>query len=412
MYAFVLIVFLLAEAVAVFWSVRLMDLFHPLLHFVTPLFFQYVVYLTVYREVFPVRMETLQLLFIICVSFLLGCLLCQRIHPRVKRRGICQAEIYFNKQTLHVFAIIAVSGFLFGVIEMFVNGTNGAQSFFTNVRVNEIYGAGKNFYTKYSVVFLFLTTLITVYCSCRKKQMGKEAHGKIAFLFAVMLLLSTLFTVARTELLTYVFSIACLYDSFSGKRRGSGFFAYLKKYKKFLMLLVLLVTAFYLLGAYSGRGVTSEIFHRDFFLWRYSGYTLVTFDQYCLDKAGACGILSIMGPVGKLLWLLGISAGCNSVVPPQAQYNVTGYVGGVYTAVGSGGTAIFTLAAGYFVMWLYCRARDRGGYFLIFYASYLCTVTMAFFSYQLANTLYFYLAACIVLLNIKPNGKLVRKGLL
>lgn len=405
MYFTTLSILFICFCIGICKSVKYMDIFNPYLLFVTPIFIQYVIYLIYYSD-YRLKYQS-----VICIGgtvsfFVLGGILFEITHKPKKRLEYHFIQV--NHTVLNVLFIISVLGFFVSLIEMVKTGTSGDMGFFTNIRINEIYGSGKMFFTKYSVVILFFVTLVYFYQYLYERKIGHKnikLRRKILVL-SIMLVVSTLFTVARTELLTYVFALSCVYYYFKGDSIRASLYRFIKKYYSFFFVFMLLVGGFYLLGVVSGRSVTSDIMSKEFFLFRYTGFTLVTFDTYCIDKPGVNGVVALIWPLKKFLNILGIRFPGTSIVPPGTPYNVVGYIGNVYNAVGTGGLIVTTLLIGYFLVCLYNYARERGEFLFLFYASYIYTITISFFAYQYSNTFYLYFLLLIILVKINNRGVL------
>lgn len=404
-----LFVMIACMCVCICKSVKYMDIFNPYLLFGLPIFIQYVVYLLYYSE------NELERLSFICVgavliTFFCGGLICELRH-NPNRIKIYHDKLKVNFSTLYIFYIISTVGFFVSIIEAYQTGNSGKSNFFSNIRINEIYGTGKSFFTKYSVVILFFITLVYMYQYLWDKKNGyTNSILKYRIIgLIIMLITSTLFTLARTELLTYILALSCVYYSFKGGKRTKRLHNLIKKYQKFFYIVFLLIIGFYILGAISGRKVTSEIFSKEFFFYRYTGFTLVTFNTFCIDKPGVKGYIELAWPIKKIIGILGLPMDQTVIVPPGTPYNVVGYVGTVYTAIGLFGLIIFTFILGYLMVLLYINAKKKGGFYLIFYSSYIYTMAISFFAYQFANTFYIYILLLIMIVKIDSNGVLILK---
>lgn len=406
MYGAAFIILAAAVAAAVHYSIKYMDIFNPMLLLSLPVFLQYCIYLIFYRN-YGLQKETL---FIICasvLSFLCSCWFCLKTKRKITDKNKT-GRIYVNTAALKLYMLVAVTGFLLGIIEMVKNGRNGEGSFFVNVRINEIYGEGKNFYTKYSAVFLFVSAIVYLYSYLleRKKKCGDFKYKKkTIFILLTALMASPLFTMARTEIFTYILSVSCIIYSFYGVRYRKNFVSLFYKYRKIVFVFAVLIAAFFFFGLVTGRAGNASVMDENFFLYRYTGYTLITFDQWYLKNPGVNGVISVLGPFQKILLLMGIPLTKQTIVPGWAGYNVGGYYGELYVGAGFLGLIIINLLLGYFTTWLYMKARTHGGYYLLFYSSYLSAAAISFFAYQFCNTFHFYILGLLLLLQIRPGFK-------
>lgn len=204
---------------------------------------------------------------------------------------------------------------------------------------------------------------------------------------------------ARTELLTYVLAIVCLIYAFkTDEKRGC--IAFIKKYRLLFVLVFLMIVAFAGLGQITTRATDMNPGSKDFYLYRYCGYTLVTFDKYYVNIPSENSIILLLGPLEKIISLAGIHLPYTQIVPLDEPYNVAGYYCTIYATSGILGIVVVNFILGFFVSWLYNKSRKQGGYSLIFYSTYIYAIMMSFFAYQYANTLYLYIIFLIIILKV------------
>ena len=394
------------------YAITQMDAFNPFTLFAVPYGLCYLVYYKIYSNHYKLTNKTVLLYVVGITLFLLAFLLAvntfknHRMSIRSSGNDLFERPVVVVQPgMLKLYIFIGIIGFLIGAYQTFKVGISGPVSFFSNIRINEIQGSGRNFFVKYSSVFLYVATITDIYNV-------KSDHRKLSLReYALMgfLLLSVLFTLARTELLTYALSLAYMFfvNTYQTRERRS-FFAFLKKYFPLLLMIIAFIAMFLIIGNNSGRQFGTQLSDENFVLWGYSGHGFVNFDRYAVRGGFIQDWYALFTPIESILKKVFGAAGRENlgmyINNNFSTFNTFTSFGFMYMCAGTIGLVFVNLIYGWFCGWLYMRAKGYGGLYEIFYSSYIYTLVISFFAYQIMNTSYIYV---IVLLLIVTKINLV-----
>lgn len=382
------------------------DLLNPLVAFVIPLLMNIFLYYGLYQEEYKLTDRTLVIFFVGIFGYLFGVFIIE-CKSSSNRYMVGVPELKVNENVRNIILLIGTLGFFAGLYEMFTHGLMGpTNSFFTNVRINEIFNGGNHAFTKYSVVFLHIGVCIYEYQYFTKTRKSRKNFLYLLF-FTMILLLSICFTMARTGLLQYSLSIIYIYlyakNKANSTRKRRTLRTLIKENRQLLGMAVFLILVFIGIAQLTGRMTGSNsFFNKDFVLYRYLGYSLVTFDKYILGHGGITNGFYVFGPFGKILemmHLIDISE-VEKIGASMNEFNVYSYISAPYMDFGIVGLFLTMIVIGSIVAFVYNLSLRKGGFFTIFYAIYLYSIVIAFFAYQFSNTYYIYIIVLMLLLKL------------
>jgi hypothetical protein len=264
------------------------------------------------------------------ISFGLGYIMAECfINPKNKNCSINE-KLKINWNFVLVCSLIGVIGFIFGVFQFINYGHRGpSTNFFINVRWMNTNGGGNSFFVKYSSIFLYISTcLYLIKYQNMKKTYSKFNRRKnliIVVILASMLMISTLFTMARTSILQYFISIIyiIIFTQITHKTNKS-FKTIVKENKKLIFAVTTLTILFIIFAQLTGKMGNNSVFNKEFFIYKYIGYSLISFDKYILNNPFVSKGYFVLGPIGKLLSVFGVYdiISIAKIGAPNTEFNV------------------------------------------------------------------------------------------
>ncbi len=279
------------------------DLLNPLTGYLLPISIGFILYYYLYRIEHQVTERTLLCFSFGAICFLIGYFVFGYFFKQ--KIPINKKERNKNNEILLLYKIIIFLGIIVNCIEFYKNGISGpfGNNFLRNVRWNSLYSGRKNFLGTYSTVFLHVTTCILL-------QYGKtEKRWKQKF-FVLLLLFSTIFSMARSTMLQYIISIVYI-CYFSKEKRGIQ-----KKYFnikqllsgniKIICLFLVVFFAFSAVALVTNKLGGESILDKEFYLYKYLGYPIVAFDINVMAFPRISKGYYSLGPIGKVLGIFGV----------------------------------------------------------------------------------------------------------
>ena len=390
------------------------DLLNPLTGYLLPISIGFILYYYLYRIEHQVTERTLLCFSFGAICFLIGYFVFGYFFKQ--KIPINKKERNKNNEILLLYKIIIFLGIIVNCIEFYKNGISGpfGNNFLRNVRWNSLYSGRKNFLGTYSTVFLHVTTCILL-------QYGKtEKRCKQKF-FVLLLLFSTIFSMARSTMLQYIISIVYI-CYFSKEKRGIQ-----KKYFnikqllsgniKIICLFLVVFFAFSAVALVTNKLGGGSILDKEFYLYKYLGYPIVAFDINVMAFPRISKGYYSLGPIGKVLGIFGVyhvSEFSSLGVAGPTQFNVYSYLAAPYKDFGIIGIIVISLFLGFISGMFYWFSIRKKGEWTVFYSVYIYGILMAFYSYQFAMTYYFYIAAILILyrcVKIKKNRILLLQSI-
>lgn len=388
------------------------DLLNPLTCFLIPISAGYVLYYKLYRAEYKVTDCTLICFCFGAICFLTGYLLF--VYFLKNRIAVRENLIIKNREIIWLYELIIGLGFIINCIIFYRNGISGpfGSNFLRNVRWNSLYSGRNSLLGTYSTVFLHVTV-----CIFLQQRTSAKTWKKVYFI--ILLMISSLFTMARTAMLQYAISIIYICYFLKGQR-GIQKRVVTAKHLIFGIgeIIVFFLTAFIAFSAVAS--VTAKlggnsIFDKEFYLYKYIGYPIVAFDLNVREFPMISMGYYSLGPVGKILGILGVynvSDFSGLGVASNTQFNVYSYIVAPYKDFGFVGVIFISLILGLLCGMFYWMSVRKKGEWTIFYSIFVYSILMAFYAYQFAMTYYIYVAAILVLyacIRFKQNGIVMRK---
>ncbi len=410
---FIIIYFIAILGIAMIYTKITHDLLNPLILFYTPLTVNFLLYYCLYRSESKLSQYTVLLIFLGSLSFLCGYSLTTMHHMKTKTQDVIYPLI-INSKIKTVMLIFGIIGWFTGLYEFIYFGLNGISSFFINVRRNYMYGAGVSPISKYGTFVLFLASCVYLYDYCEK---GGGKRKKYLLLFMVLgSVSSSCFSMARTTLLAYALAYAYIYlrgliDKVYRKKMFSR-----KKIRRYYLVLcagfIILLLIFFLFVQKLGKAGAEKLFDKEFFLYKYLGYSLVAFDKYIKDFPGMTRGYYSLGAFGKILMLFGIYKRdmLENIGAPVGEFNVYSYMSSLYLDYGILGLIFPMFLIGTLSGILYHKVQQRSGWWTIFYANFAYALVIAFYAYQFSNTTFIYCLFFMFALSVHRGRFLVYAG--
>lgn len=381
--------------------------------FYTPLTVNFLLYYHLYRNEFQLSSYTVFLLFLGSLSFLSGYTLITMYYMKSKTKDVVYPLI-LNSKIKTAMLIFGTIGWFTGLYEFIYFGLNGISTFFINVRRNYMYGAGVSPISKYGTFVLFLVSCIYLYDYCDKG--GSKKRKYLVLLMMLVSVSSSCFSMARTTLLAYALAYAYIY------LRGLIDKVYRKqilrrqKIRQYYLALcvgfVLLLVVFFLFAKNLGKAGAEKLFDKEFFLYKYLGYSLVAFDKYIKDFPGITQGYYSMGVFGKILMIFGFYKRnmLENIGAPIGEFNVYSYMSSLYLDYGLLGLVFPMLLIGLVSGMIYHKVQECSGWWTIFYANFAYALIIAFYAYQFSNTTFIYCLLFILVLSVHRGRFLIYAG--
>ena len=370
--ALVLLIALLFVAVLLAFTWH--DTLHPVFIFVAPISIGYAIYFALFRthDLHPV---TNALLVLSCTALLLGHLAMAGVatRPRLNPSAPITRESLAPLQSVaRAFLAIGALGWVLGALQAYGYGSAGpSTSFFLNIRYHvtaEGEGLGV---AAYLLLFLHIGFLLAL---AARGSAGTISRTAIVFA-GMALLTSTLFTLARTQLLLYLVSGVGTY------LLSSRFLHHRKAPVKWIIGTGAIggVLLFSTLGLLAGKLLTGGAY----FLLAYLGRPILAFDEWILEAPGRTGGYRTFYPLFRLLDVAGV---LDSPPPPvqlsRDMFNVFTFMKDPYLDYGTLGPIVVSFAIGLLVTYIYRKARTGSPYWIVYYSLMLYPLAIAFFAYQ------------------------------
>lgn len=393
---------------SILYSFRIKNLLNPLFLFITPLYISYILAIFFYTDTFGLKAGTQVLLLYSIFSFLIGYFLYSFFSINSIKHQIYKydSKIQYNSLILKAYEVLGIIGFLIGCYEMLRNGINGPSNlFFQNVRLQS---DSLSFVGTYSSIFLMVSVSVEIYnLVCNRGNVSYKKKLHIAML-VIALLLTNLFTVAKTGVLQFFLMMLYLifFNKHSTKRYSDRLIEKVKKNIKIIICIGILVSIFVFFSIATNKMGSITDIKNNFFM-KYLGYPLIVFDENVLGNPSISFGSYTFGPIVKLFNVIGIAPefSKNIVLGLQHKFNVFGFMGGPYLDFGSIGLFITMFIIGFFCAFIYKKNIYKGGYWTLFYAIYTYSIVISFYSYQFSNTSYVYIVFLFLILRINTKEK-------
>lgn len=395
-----LVLFLLTitGVLSLLYSSKVKDYLTPINCFLLPIIVNYFLYYWLYLDERTLSETTYSAYMLGVFGFAFGFfvteILLSSIFP--KPRAIVKFRV--SSRLEKIFILIGFLACIGGGYIFWVRGLEGVGGrFFFSVRALAVEGKYSNPFVGYGSVFLYVIAMWFFY---RLKVQNESLIRPKVWLLLFCLFGTVIFTLAKTDFL--INFLSCIYIAyFAGKIKG--YTCAIEKRQRLVRYIVVFVALFLFFSLISwARGVRSwnvGMGSKDFFLYKYGGYSLVAFENYVVNFPYKSLGYNSLGGFGKLLSKFGLY-GLERPGPelPLGEFNVFSFLFDPYVDFGIIGCGVIMLLLGSFSSLIFRLSRKYAGFFTIFYASYLYALVMAFFDYQFANTQFIWIALLLVLL--------------
>lgn len=383
----------------ILWIGKVKDIFNPLVIFCFPLFLQYTFYFILYKNEDEISIDTQIILLYAITSFIIGVCIS---YCGAKKKAIGHySKINFNREIFCFLCVFSILGLLLGLFEMYQFGMSRENvSFYTNVRFNVNYGKGYNPITIYGSLISKVLSCILLY----NLQFTKQK--KVTFFFCAMSGVYCIIGTARTDILMTFFAFLYLLENNFRKEIFGNKKGFVKFLKRFLIGSIIMLWIFIVIAELTGKLGSEKILDPDFFVFKYLGYPIPTFDRYILSNPSVSEGFFSLGIFGKILAEINIleQKDYSSILPDNTVFNVYTFLGVPYLDGGIIGVLVCSLFLGIISGIIYKFSNLYGNVYTIFYALFSYAIIMSFYAYQFNLTTYIYII--IILFMIKLTARL------
>lgn len=334
------------------------------------------------------------LLYIITVtSFIIGYfyavailkLLCSSSIKKAIKKANPGVQYQFKKikPLLNIFLFIGLIGFVLAAIKAYKFSQLGPGGPLFNLRYANTVLRVDIGIPKYMLLFLHISVLLMI--------LYRKHNYKTILFLALIWAVSSMFTMARTELLLALTSVsAAYYLSSRFIYRDSSL-----SLKPFIITGVVFSLGF--IGiAFATHKIRSSLLST--FLDYYIG-PIVAFDRYVLGFNSYTLGWNIFYPFTKLLSILGYQFISGPYVPP-GQVNVFTMMAGPYLDYGDIGLVIVPFFLGLVYAIIYRGVVKGDIYFITFYSLFVFPLIISFFAYEYALASWLYYIAILFVVKI------------
>lgn len=372
------------------------DYWQPAVLFSMPLVIQYLLYLVLYSHDYRLADKTNMIVVISYICFVIGCFFQITSKHNV---AVCR-KIKYNKLLGCILLYVAIAFIFIEFIDIFQNKIYGiyGKNYLRNIRYNILYAENVSLaFGKYGPFILYALCLLEF-----GKIIDGEKNYKKACLLIILLYSTIIFTLARTTFLQYTLAFLFLYTCYI-KNRHSSLHTNIRQIVIFLLTVVCVICVFSFIAVVLGKSGADSIWSKDFYIYKYIGYPLITFDKYVLGNPASTNGYFIFGPIGKVLQILGFYP--NDILKhgfsiSPTIFNAPSYLQAPYNDLGIIGILVIPFLLGTLSGYVYKKAYCRGGYWRLFYANFIYSIVTSFFYYQFSLSSHIYLLLIFCVFNI------------
>ncbi len=375
----------------VLYSVKIKFFLNPLFLFVFPLSIQYILYFFLIGDSHVLHSETNFAILSSIILFIIGFMTSNAIYSLGARNTL--AIITYKQKILDTATIKKISDFLvkllyiaiplniFFLIQQGISFTSLDN--FVEIRSIGVYSETKNILVSIcSALFTFghIGVLLRIK---NEKRISQDTLIKIIFL-----LISSLFSGARTTVIFYILTIiVCFYSTYDDriiKRKNNS--------KSLVFLLGSLTTGFMYFLSLATNRLESDEYGSVF--TSYLMYPIISFDKWCLDVPVKTYGIFMFDPIVRIFNAFGFAI--TAPIPEQhlpndfTEFNVFTFMRDPYLDFGSTGLLIFVIISGVISHILFRKMREEN-VFSIFYSIWAYLLFISFYAYQynLSSNLYY-----------------------
>ncbi len=378
-------------AIALAITVRRKDIVNPLVVFFGPIYLQYQLYFFLFADEYSLSGRTNEVLLAGVGAFFVGAAANFFIFnlDRLKRPSENVIESGVRKMIVArpIMLFLGVAGFFTGLYYAYNYGTSGPYSFFFNLRyAATVDGSGLGA-APYLLLFLQMWLLYSI---CVQPRVSRLKPFQIG-LILILLLVSSLFTMARTGLFFTLISSAGVYYL----SRRYLYKMNVKGFSSIVLFIGVLFGAFVLVAVLTKKTEISDVF--DSFL-AYLAMPIVAFDKFIVSNPGIHNGHNILYPVAKIGELFGLMTPWHKVIPgvSSTDFNAFTYLNAPYLDFGLNGVIGVSLLMGLVISFIYESAKKGKPFHIVLYSLLLFPQFMAFYEYQFSLVSWIYYLAILV----------------
>ena len=372
--------------VSFIFTVKSKDFLNPVHLFLLSMVPPYVLFYFV--DGTELNVMTYQLYIITVTSFIIGyyyvVVIIKLMRPSSIKKANPNVLLQFKKINLllNLFLFLGLVGFALASLKAFEFSQMGPEGPLFNLRYAAIVLGLDIGFPKYMLILLHISILLMII---------SRAHNYKTILFLTLIWsISSMFTMARTELLLALMSVFAAYYLRDRFIYGDSAF-HLKAF--------ILSGAVFSLGfigiAFATKRIKSDLWNT--FLHYYIS-PITAFDQYVLNFDAHSLGWNTLYPFAKFLNILGFQFEILEPYVPPGQPNVFTMMAGPYLDFGVIGLVIVPLLWGCLYAIIYRKVKKGNIYFIAFYSLFIYPLIMSFFAYQysLASWLYYIIILFII----------------
>lgn len=367
------------------------DWLNPLIVFITPVTLQYCIYYFFISD--KLTPTTNKLFATSSIIFFIGFF----YYKLTSRSSLSQIKYVQSEIPLHLESrmfMIGITGFGLEAIKAYQLGFAPGGDVFYNLRsrANEVEETGIG---GYLILILHIIILYKIYNINPQKQDTKLT--KQAIFGVILLLIASVFTVARTALSLYLFSImGLLYYKRRGEKNKS-------PAKLFVFFFLIFMIFSYLFASLTNK-VESDA--GGFFLTAYLGSPIVAFDRWILNIPHHTYGTNTFAFIFKLLSLIGFSTKIESIdtiyFASLSEFNVYTFMSKPYIDFGEYGLYICLFLCGF----VYSYFSSEMNKFIkptwisvLTYSIFLQPLMLSFYEWQCTSSMMLYYLLVVKIIN-------------
>lgn len=380
------------------------DLCNPVLAFSMPILISYLVNLLYFDgHGYDISFSTYVIYFIGVFGFVFGCSIVYRPKKTINSRKICLTRLRVNKKLLLFFKTISIAGTIASIQFIFKGATSGVfgTNVIRNIRYYSLYISENSILGKYSIIFIEVLFCVYAYRMFVLKENTKEVKAWFGILL-VEYVIAIATTMARTVILQFAIELICIY--LWGNKTDKS-----KRKRIYLCIIIAGIIALcmmQLLAITTEKATFIDEMSGSETSWLipYFGKEFYIFDKYIYGNDFVTNGINSLGLIGRILQRLNVIGFKHSIDIPGGQ--VGSFITGPYTDFGVVGVLLMTTIYGALFGFIYKKASDLSGWWVILYSACLYSCVISFYAFQFMMSSHVYILVLIILLNT-ISGKIM-----
>lgn len=382
-----LIITIIILVLIIMYSIKIKNIFNPILLFSFPVALGYILYFFFFQYVWKLSNTALLVYILGLIGFNLGYMLFSLIelHTYQSKIELSISKQYYHFEKNYFVISVYVLGIILNILSikylrgLGLTGSDLRDTFVLNAENMPFYVI----YGKYILMF----AIIALLDSALRHKVSK-IYWIIIIIGISVALEGALLTQARTDVLIIFLPIMTLFAMIKGKN-----ISYYKFFQYSLFTLcgiVFLYLMFKVIQVGRFGNDNSSFFSSSNQTFQYISLPLVAFDQWAVSSnyAGVMHGLGVFEPIDKILKITGYNFPTFNLAT-MGQFNVYGYYQAPFMAFGLVGTFIALIFVGAVSRWVYTHALSNQ-FCLLVYVFFVDGVMLSFYSWQFFNMVIFY----------------------